>query len=105
MGASFTPGPWRLVPCPCGHCDRKQLGNVGTFYVGTGFDGPDAHLIAAAPELYDLLAEAVTLFANGVGAMAAHSDADNQKHCDIARGLIHRIDNALAKARGEQVSA
>lgn len=119
MSAQFTPGPWTLTHVQGSNFAVQEFSIRGMFGEKpnvypifnrdtSAIDGEtiytspaNARLIAAAPELYDLLGEAVTLFANGVGAMAAHTDADNQKHCGIARDLISRIDAALAKARGE----
>ena len=50
-----TPGPWKLRKCLCGKeaCKLYQLDNVGMFYNGSGFSKEDAHLVAAAPDMYE----------------------------------------------------
>jgi hypothetical protein len=112
--ASFTPGPWQITDCPCGHasCDRKQFSNVGTFYTGTGFEEPDAHLIAAAPELYEALVEALPILesiadelSTDLGAAAQEGGRiSEQEHRAVneAGGRALKAFRALAKARGEQ---
>ena len=58
----WTPGPWSVVEgSESGHCcfdysimspQKRGIGVVAEVFCG---DAPDAHLIAAAPELYDAL--------------------------------------------------
>lgn len=52
-----TPGPWTVEKCRCGHrsCDRYGTSN-GQFYQGCGYSLQDAHLIAAAPTMYEFVA-------------------------------------------------
>ncbi|HSG61881.1 MAG TPA: hypothetical protein VLA24_10685 [Pseudomonadales bacterium] len=47
-----TPGPWRIVACPCQYenCTTYGLSN-GLFSQGCGFSKADAMLAAAAPDL------------------------------------------------------
>lgn len=63
-----------------------------------GFRAPDAYLIAAAPTLYEALADAVELISN------AAANADDGKYRDIPAmcdEVLPRYRAALAKARGE----
>jgi hypothetical protein len=102
-GSAFTPGPWEV----------RSEGQYSTFIGpidGTGHvaeahqysngrrptpeeRGPNARLIAAAPELYEALAE---LLKHAGIADAAAEDIDGEDH---ARESAAR--RALAKARGE----
>ena len=85
----FTPGPWLLEKCGCGNpnCNRYGTSN-GVFYQGSGYDPADAHLIAAAPEIY----EALQRLLNG---MTQHGMADHGPALKAAARA------ALRKARGE----
>lgn len=76
MSTQHTPGPWEIVS------DHKSLriesdhgefvcvasvdaaGFVGLRFPNGGADGPDAHLIAAAPDMYEAL-QAVADFIDG----------------------------------------
>lgn len=54
-----TPGPWRVSGkcsnwCKSEHCNYTFV-YPGSFLQGTGFDPPDAALIAAAPSHVDLI--------------------------------------------------
>lgn len=82
--AKFTKGPWRIL-------DKYQVGIDVNF--GDGFftiascqafneAKANAHLIAAAPEMYYALQEALPLISH--------------------KAVIGVINEALAKARGEQ---
>jgi hypothetical protein len=102
MSEKFTPGPWRWHCEPQGIDERKWtrcnegqllgkddaevlwLGDGETYYPSRGEEPTeeDAHLIAAAPDLYEAL-ERVEVYV---------TDAD-----DLAV-----VRAALAKARGEQ---
>jgi hypothetical protein len=67
VSAAFTPGPWQVNATV--HCDRKNifgLNPTAAFHVGTLVSGSkskldlfeaNARLIAAAPELYEALAD------------------------------------------------
>lgn len=100
-GTKFTPGPW--AECKDGNCSCGYVfGAGGEVYVAkllTLDDEVDpvaafeqltanAHLIAAAPELYEALAAMVARYAS--------TDAwEVPMDCDVAARA------ALAKARGE----
>lgn len=94
----FTPGPWSventasqsdrwMVMAPHPYSDAHKYG------VARGIEhADDAHLIAAAPELYEALA---TILANYVDLLAekdAYPETDSNVYYSRA---------ALAKARGE----
>lgn len=100
----FTPGPWRLTTV---HTPFDEYANwyhrieAGEGWSGNGFttggiiSPADAHLIAAAPELYAALE-----------AIGAPDETDLVSVPDsVIRGLLYATINiakdALAKARGE----
>ena len=92
----FTPGPWRIEMSQTGPAkywylmagDKVLGGNVTVFQGQSSM--PDAHLIAAAPEMYEMLRRIV-----GLNVMAAFWDIPND------RSLRESIEQLLAKARGE----
>ena len=67
MSTQHTPGPWEIVSdhkSPRIESDRGEFvcvasvdaaGFVGLRFPSGGADGPDAHLIAAAPDMYEAL--------------------------------------------------
>ncbi len=98
MSEKFTPGPWQLEELASGAfivdtpafpvCSRAQ-----SLPEKRDEAYANAHLIAAAPELYTVLADIIdTVATTGDGVQIAQ--ADNAEF-DRARA-------ALAKARGEQ---
>lgn len=85
----FTPGPWRVVPPN----EKYALHSVvGVSRHGGGFIGffapADAHLIAAAPTMYEALLNA--------------SQALLRPRTEGEAIALAAINAALAKARGEQ---
>lgn len=101
----FTPGPWSIWTS----CSWRRIGNPRTgqlvcepivqrfdkhpdlhFHNG-GPEGPDAHLISSAPDLYEALNNAVIL-------METHKEWYGDSGVGI---LIKNAHAALAKARGE----
>ena len=68
--------------------DQLIKGDDGT-YIGWAYNKQNAHLIAAAPELYAAL-ESARAWADFCGAQAG------------LQNILDEIDAALAKARGEQ---
>lgn len=93
--AKFTPGPWVVAASRGGFCDVKwgEQSIGGLAFARKGYDcqfhirgisPPDAHLIAAAPELYEALQACLDH-----GSMTGHDFVIEQAH------------SALAKARGE----
>lgn len=106
---TFTPGPWSIV-------DRPDLAfRFGTddgweIIVEVGNDKQrrgvaicpglqaNAHLIAAAPTLYEALAECLDIIKDADGGdPATHTGWASDELCD----LWMRARAALAKARGE----
>jgi len=87
MTAKFTPGPWDIIEDSDGHRIRKGRYILGRTYENAD-DAANASLIAAAPELYDVLAE-------------LEESADYWSEYDVPIGIVERIKAALAKARGE----
>lgn len=98
--ARFTKAPWESVPDnrtirvkPTQ--DQRYMG--GTYVCSINlqqYDGKDeananAHLIAAAPELYSVLAE-------------LEESIDYWSEYDVPIGIQDRIKNVLSKARGER---
>ena len=83
----WTPGPWKVYG-PNNH-PNENMGFwrvEGVANVANDVTKHDAHLIAAAPELYDALLEIVTRY---------HQGGD-------IYGWIDQAGFALAKARGEE---
>lgn len=94
----FTPGPWKFLKGMFNHEGERGLGSIVTdeeipWYIAKiEFDGTgvhaNAHLIAAAPDMYELLAECLDI-------IEAVDPEYNQQELAEGRDL-------LAKARGEQ---
>ena len=79
--AKFTPGPW--VVSGNATINKKPKGWIAS--VSNTDRKANAHLIAAAPDLYEVLEEARVFLV----------------HLNATGSLIDQIDEALAKARGE----
>jgi len=109
MERKYTPGPWFVGNHPA----LPHLGVVKPVLMGphvhvlanhegghVGLHMPNAHLIAAAPELYEAL-EAMT---ETVNAMLGHAymrpDAPPTRKAQLDTDLTN-AQAALAKARGE----
>lgn len=94
----FTPGPWvyRSKTREIGTVDKSDTQSYGMLLVVAYIDGFDheeheanAHLIAAAPDLYDALQNLLSRLANDADGHAWFMD---EQEASII---------ALAKARGE----
>ena len=87
----FTKGEWKVVNMGlCGGWFDIES-DRGDGCVAEIVDNKhDAHLIASAPEMYDLLQEIVTNFKHG-----------NSDHAEINDSYIDVIDQLLTKARGK----
>jgi hypothetical protein len=108
VSAAFTPGPWQVNATV--HCDRKNifgLNPTAAFHVGTLVSGSkskldlfeaNARLIAAAPELYEALAD--TLPRNVCLTNGSVGD-ETIIPLECTMGELRRISQLLAKARGE----
>lgn len=107
----FTPGPWtvgKLVVCQeessnCWHTFSYQrdifppLGEAGPVAIVSHEDAADAHLIAAAPDLYAALERFVSAAESWHNF---HNHTDIQ--CDSLCACIEPGKAALAKAHGEE---
>lgn len=87
----FTPGPWNVGKDPA---DRTRIyGQIGRLAITKGGelnrDIANANLIAAAPDMYEVLAE---ILEYDGGADSALQD----------KYVMERAWDALAKARGEK---
>ena len=94
--SKFTPGPWEVardehgdlfVKAPASTLPVHCVCNMGL--VSDAAVEPDAHLIAAAPELYEIASEACAWLEENI----------------VGGELRERLRRVLAKARGELVSA
>ena len=106
----FTPGPWavNVVTTTTENCSGQivQRGGIAYIKADTGHEevavlyseknqSANAHLIAAAPELYESLREMFIAFNLAIIHAQISPGTENS---DIA----NRAERALAKARGEQ---
>lgn len=110
--AKFTPGPWEIwTSCSFRRISSKATGKDGDVlhaviqrsdghpdlcFPNGGFTGPDARLIAAAPELL----EALQALFDDYKALADSGDAGNWSLEDMECGKAALA--AIAKATGEQ---
>lgn len=87
--AKFTKGPWQFTPA--GPADSEGYG-VCSLWGEPGSEEMNAnnHLIAAAPEMYDVII-----------AMLEQFDAEETCHNEYDYIVIRGAKKALAKARGE----
>lgn len=119
----FTPGPWRVengTTMVWGHCNPDDNSTRGMGYPiaearinpsGNWSTGPysdegeaNAHLIAAAPDLYEALAGARDYVAGDLQERKEiYRGYENLGHIDQVERELKAIDAALAKARGEAV--
>jgi len=98
--AKFTPGPWRFEAD--GDTNYAKIFCSSDPHDGDNLRGycgkANAHLIAAAPEMYAELEAAMNVFKfyQGHHAAKGHSDKEqtNKQYAD-------RIQKVLTKARGE----
>lgn len=98
MEAKFTPGPWRLHDYPylhirAGGSDGENDG--ATVFAGdyAGPGGVNAHLIAAAPDLYEALKAVLERF----DPMATPGTDANLAAVSLA---VHALSKALGKQEG-----
>ena len=109
----WTPGPWRMIePTAIGYCVPADLRGVGDDSlvamaagggpkraVGAAEARANAHLIAAAPELYAQLEDARITLDEAAKVLA-------REHLAFANNTVNqcaiRCSDVLAKARGER---
>jgi len=93
MGAKFTKGPWGKV-CGDGTCDifvdNSDIDEDGN-YVACEIPEASAHLIAAAPDMYAVLAQVESVFSE-------YPEDTEDKIVELWEKVIAPL---LAKARGE----
>lgn len=111
--AKFTPAPWAVVANSVGDLVivKQRVRNKGEEWIPVTYDATiimgvgdhtdeetngnesaNAHLIAAAPEMYAMLEKVAQ----------AQKDAGNEiEHSDLLYNLYGDIELLLAKARGE----
>lgn len=107
MSASFTPGPWAAIPMVTdadnafyiegnrdAHNYVKDIATVGPCL--SPQTKANAHLIAAAPDLYEACAAMVRLSQMGLEESLREPE-ENGNYAAFNRAVA-----ALAKARGEQ---
>jgi hypothetical protein len=90
--SNHTKGPWRIDGNYIAGTDAKTvaiIGNVDTCHFPVDEDEatPNAHLIAAAPEMLEALEYARGIIAMKLGERSAH---------------LNPLDAAITKAKGEQ---
>jgi len=103
-----TPGPWYAIPkgsnpeeaCAMYRIDNRQDAPWENFGQIAYAHKDDAHLIAAAPDLYDALIDARDTIATALRANAPDYFSTPDEICGHL--TIKHIDTALAKARGDQ---
>lgn len=105
METKFTKGPWKAFQNEVGswevNCRTSEGGDIGRYSpticsiwdvtyteLNNKLQKPNAHLIAAAPEMYEMLEE--------ISHVLGHNLSTNHKI------YIKSISELLAKARGEQ---
>jgi len=97
----FTPGPWHWVDHGSFiNIESKDCNSIASLfsYATPEIEEPNAHLIAAAPKLYEALEKAAEVFR----AYQSHHEAN--RHTDKAernKFYAEQMEAALAKARGE----
>ena len=97
MSEKFTPGPWFVVPQGCFVADRKvefdgdgaRVGETPNMCIECASEA-DAHLIAAAPEMYHAIIRCIS-----------ELERASSMGINIVPGVIEDACGALRKARGE----
>ena len=92
MSGGFTKGPWRVVLNRMVYSVDDFIAEVGRS-IDLKADRADAHLIAAAPDMYG----ALEVDLDYIMTEAEKRDFDPPVPCE----LLADIEHALAKARGE----
>ena len=89
-----TPGPWTIEPRKCGSGYWVQAGDVSICEIWHDDKAEaDAHLIAAAPEMFDALCKVMGAFAD--------TEKPTASGLSMFRAAYKAADAAIKKARGE----
>jgi hypothetical protein len=105
MSGAWTPGPWRVNPKAATNVESangRGVAACGGYYDNTSNGAyaveneANAHLIAAAPDLYAALADALKALEKFVD-----TSAEQRKPYEHPLSAYDRGQDALAKARGE----
>jgi hypothetical protein len=102
MSEQFTSGPWTANKAWSAH-PRFGIFKDRNIVVGKAWTEEDAHLIAAAPELYEALADfeaSAALIGNTASEVAPFGIA--KQGADAWVRCVNNARAALAKARGSQ---
>lgn len=101
---AWTPGPWRVCENNSHSMDECNLSICGDIFILADISGPmyahcepNAHLIAAAPDLYEALEAA----RQHVLWICEENERLNKNPSELDRADLVKIDAALAKARGQ----
>jgi hypothetical protein len=93
--AKFTKGPWQVIPQDGIVYDNNGEMVCGYYPTGEIEEEANASLIAAAPDMYEMLTSILSTQKRRYGyAMELHIDMIN---------LAEEVNKLLAKARGEQL--
>jgi hypothetical protein len=96
VSAGFTPGPWKLTPHVSFGATHMYWVN-GVTSVGTQVEA-DAHLIAAAPELYALCQRAANTFRAYEALHRAKQTPEGDEKAATNAGYAAEFEEVLAKA-------
>lgn len=100
-GEKFTPGPW-YVEEDSGYFDIRAEGRVWPIVGNEGCDEePNAHLIAAAPELYSVATNVVSVLDENFRLSGRDDDYIYDELGSSLSSLYFEARSAAAKARGE----
>ena len=98
---NHTPGPWTYECGDDGAVVYKEaVGTVANVPDDLTASEANARLIAAAPDLLAALVDARNVLALALPKFGEDS-TDDEDSADDVQGLINRIDDAIAKAKGE----
>lgn len=88
--------PLHKVKCPCGKCQQFTIDPV---QCSVGFKEPYASLLAAAPDLYTALVDAIAMLEHYTSGRPDNWDGSTRRQ---ARSVIKHAMHTLAAARGEE---
>ena len=106
MNAKFTKGEWVVNSYQnhveiIGHETNPYIADVLDSGIGESEAKSNAHLIAAAPDMYRLLEACEKTFAALYPSEVKHVQPEHYSEFKAVHHLIGSIQNSLSKARGE----